>query len=289
VVQHPAGSLDVAVATWRTRNLAMSFGLLGILAASIGLVFSVMRRAEKLARLQVEFVASVSHELCTPLAVISGAAENLADGIVDEPARVREYAGMIRDQGRRLEHLVDQSLSIAAGKLAKAELNLRPIQIAPVILQCMTLSAPILRDANFEVEEKISADLPPVIADADAVGKCMENLISNAVKYSGPKRRVAVRAEVVDRAPAPELQVSVEDKGIGISPSDLSNIFEPFYRVLSPKEGQVRGAGLGLYLVKQMMERMGGTVTVASELGRGTSFVLHFPIVDPGGQLRGQR
>ena len=283
VVQHPAGSLDIAVSAWRTRNLAISFGLLGVLAASMVLIFSVMRRAGKLAKLQMEFVASVSHELCTPLSVINCAAENLADGVVESPGEIREYAEIIRDQGRRLEHLVDQSLSIAAGKLGQSQLSLRPIQISPILTRTLEASAPMLRDAAFEVREKISSDLPLVMADPGAVEKCVENLLSNAVKYGGSDRKIAVCAEVVNGTKRPEIQVSVKDRGVGIPAGDLPNIFEPFYRVPSARESRVRGAGLGLYLVKKMMEAMGGTVTVASELGRGTSFVLHFPVMATDG------
>lgn len=277
VVQHPAGSLDIAVSSWRAHNLAISFGLLGVLAAAMALIVSVMRRAEKLANLQMEFVASVSHELCTPLSVINCAAENLADGVVESPREIREYAEIIRDQGRRLEHLVDQSLSIAAGKLGQSQLSLRPVQIPPILSRTIEASAPMLREAAFELKEEIGSDLPLVMADPGAVEKCVENLLSNAVKYGGPNREIAVCAEVVNGTKRPEVQISVKDRGAGIPAADLPNIFEPFYRVPSARESRVRGAGLGLYLVKKMMEAMGGTVTVASELNRGTAFVLHFP------------
>jgi len=135
----------------------------------------------------------------------------------------------------------------------------------------------MLREAAFELKEEIGSDLPLVMADPGAVEKCVENLLSNAVKYGGPNREIAVCAEVVNGTKRPEVQISVKDRGAGIPAADLPNIFEPFYRVPSARESRVRGAGLGLYLVKKMMEAMGGTVTVASELDRGTAFVLHFP------------
>ena len=136
----------------------------------------------------------------------------------------------------------------------------------------------MLRDAGFDVEKEIDTDLPLVVADPAALGKCMENLFSNAVKYASANRWLAVRARVVQADSNPEVQISVEDKGIGISTADLPNIFEPFYRVQSARDAQIRGVGLGLYLVKHMMEGMGGRVSVTSELGRGTFFVLHFPV-----------
>jgi len=280
VVRHPSGSLGAAVGSLRKRNLTISLGLLSVLAGSLILVFTVARRAERFAKLQMEFVAGVSHELCTPLAVISSAVENLADGIVDDPQQIAEYADILKDQGGRLERLLDQVLLFASGKVERSEYDLRKIDVGPLVAQSIAVSAPILRDARFAVEEAIGSDLPLVTADAAAVSKCMENLISNAIKYAGDRRRLGVHAVAANGNHAPELQVRVEDKGIGIPPDDLPHIFEPFYRVQAVRDGQIRGVGLGLHLVKRMMEGMGGRVTVTSEVGRGTCFVLHFPAAD---------
>ena len=279
MVQHPAGSVEVAVAKLRRRSLATGFGLLTVLAGSMVLILSVARRAERLANLQMDFVTGVSHELCTPLAVIQSAAENLADGVVDDPEQMQAYGTMIREQSRRLERLVDEVLLFAAHRAGRTTCELRPIAIADTVAQSLARSAPMLRDAGFDVEQEISADLPLVVADPGAIGKCMENLFNNAVKYASASRWVAVRARLVP-IPNPEVQITVEDKGIGIPARDLPNIFEPFYRVQGVRDGHFRGVGLGLYLVKHMMEQMGGRVSVSSELGRGSFFVLHFPVAN---------
>jgi signal transduction histidine kinase len=280
VVEHPAGSVEEAMADWRRRNLAISFGLLGVLAAGVALIFIVARRAERLAKLQMQFVAGVSHELCTPLSVINSAAENLSDGVVEDAQQVREYGGMIRDQGRRLERMVDEVLLFASGKFDRAGIELAPVELSSVVQQSLDVAEPMLRAAGFAVEKEINPDLPIVVADAGAVSKCVENLVSNAVKYGGEKRWLAVRARVAEAERQPEVQISVEDKGVGIPAADLASIFEPFYRAQSSRDGQIRGVGLGLYLVKRLMEGMGGRVTVSSELGHGTFFTLHFPIAN---------
>jgi signal transduction histidine kinase len=280
VVQDPAGSVDVGVAQWRHRNLAISFGLLAILAGTMVLLFSVARRAERLAKLQMEFVAGVSHELCTPLAVINSAAENIVDGVVEGPAQVREYGNMIREQGRRLERLVDEVLLFAAGRFGRSGYDLRPTEIVPVLEQSLAACEAMLRDAGFTFEKEIGPELPLVIADSEALGKCVENLVSNAMKYSGESRWVALRAVCTTRQGLPEVQISVADRGIGISPADLLHVFEPFYRAESVRDGQVRGVGLGLYLVKRMMEAMGGHVSVSSKMNKGSAFTLHFPVFD---------
>jgi signal transduction histidine kinase len=289
VVQHPLGSLETAVASWRRRNLAISFGLLFILAGSVVLVFSVARRAERFAKLQMEFVAGVSHELCTPLAVINSAVENLADGVVDNPGQVQEYAGILRDQGGRLERLLDQVLLFASGKLSRSEYELRPIEIGAVVAQSVAASERMLLDAGFTVEKNISDHLPPVIADPAVVNKCVENLISNTMKYAGENHWIGIRARPDSPNSPEEVLVSVQDRGIGIPASDLPHIFEPFYRVQAARDGQIRGVGLGLHLVKRMMEEMGGSIDVSSEIGKGTCFTLHFPLPKNANHRNGEQ
>src|SRR5216683_3924344 len=270
VAQHPAGSLEQAVASWRRRNLAISLGLLAILAGSMALIFSGARRSKALAKMQMEFVAGVSHELCTPLAVINTAAENLADGVVENNEQMREYGGLIRAQGSRLGRLVDEVLLFTAGRFGLSGYDLEPVEVAPIIMQSLSTSEANLRDAGFTVEKEISDKLPPIVADRSAAITCIENLVSNAIKYSNSSKWIAIRAHEASADSKPEVRISVEDKGIGISSADLAHIFEPFYRVQSVRDNQIRGVGLGLYLVKRMMEDMGGRVTVTSQLGRGT-------------------
>jgi signal transduction histidine kinase len=288
VVQHPAGSLDVAVASWRRRNLAISFGLLFILSGGMILVFSLARRARQLSRLQMEFVAGVSHELCTPLAIINSAAENLADGVVEGQQQMMEYGGLVRDQGRRLKRMVDEVLTFSTGRAGRHIVELQPVEIAGLLAKTLADSEPMLRGAGFSLEQEISAGMPQILADPAGVVACIENLFSNAMKYASANRSVAVRARMESANPHPEVQVCVEDRGIGIPHAELGNIFEPFYRVQAVRDRQIRGMGLGLYLVRRMMEEMGGRVTVSSEVGRGSNFVLHFPISDSPKQDRGE-
>jgi signal transduction histidine kinase len=278
--QHPAGSLEQAVASWRRRNLAISLGLLAILAASMSVIFSGARRSRALARMQMEFVAGVSHELCTPLAVINTAAENLADGVVENAGQMQEYGGLIRGQGRRLERLVDEVLLFTAGRFGLSGYDLEPVEVAPIVTQSLATSEANLRDGGFTVAKEIADKLPLIVADPSAAITCIENVVSNAIKYSNTSKRIEIRAYEAPAGSKKEVRISVEDEGIGISSADLVHIFEPFYRVQSVRDHQIRGVGLGLYLVKRMMEDMGGRVSVASELGRGTIVVLHFPVVD---------
>ncbi len=281
VARHRSGSLEAAVSSLRRRNLAVSFGLLFLLAASMALILVLAQRAQKLAELQMEFVAGVSHELRTPLAVICSAGDNLADGVVDDQRRIREYGGFIRDEGRRLAGMVEQVLLFAAGKFDRSGIELRPVQVAAAVDRALASVGPLLDESGFSVEREIAEGLPAVMGDANVLGQCLENLLNNAVKYSGANRWLGVRARTVDGA-RPEVQISVEDRGRGIPAADLPHLFDPFYRSQAAREDQIRGVGLGLHLVRRMMEGMGGRVSVVSRTGQGSTFTLHLPVPAAG-------
>jgi signal transduction histidine kinase len=193
---------------------------------------------------------------------------------------MREYGGLIRAQGRRLGRLVDEVLLFTAGRFGLSGYDLELVEVAPILTQGLSTSEAHLHDAGFTVEKAINDKLPPIMADPSAVVTCIENVMSNAIKYSNSSKWIAIRAYEAPADSKPEVRISVEDKGIGISSADLAHIFEPFYRVQSVRDNRIRGVGLGLYLVKRMIEDMGGRVSVTSELGRGTQVVLHFPVAD---------
>jgi signal transduction histidine kinase len=176
-------------------------------------------------------------------------------------------------------------LLFTAGRFGLSGYDLELVEVGPMLTQGLSTSEANLHDAGFTVEKEINDQLPPIVADPSAVVTCIENVMSNAIKYSNSSKWIAIRAYEAPADSNPEVRISVEDKGIGISSADLAHIFEPFYRVQSVRDNQIRGVGLGLYLVKRMMEDMGGRVSVTSELGRGTQVVLHFPVADLPNQV----
>jgi signal transduction histidine kinase len=279
VVKHRAGSLEAAVASARRRNLAISFGILLLLGASVGFIMLSSRRAQRLATQQMEFVAGVSHELRTPLAVICSAAENLADGVIDDRDQIKRYGGLIRDEGRRLTGMVEQVLEFAGAQSGRISYELRPTELNQVVEDAVTAWRLQLVEGDFEIERKIADHLPMVKADAGALGRAIQNLLSNATKYSGASRWIGLSAESVKTANGEEIQIKVSDRGLGIAPSEQERIFEPFYRVNEAQAAQIRGNGLGLSLVKHIVAAHDGRVSVESKVGQGSVFTVHLPIL----------
>jgi len=276
VVQHDGGSVDAAVARVRRRNLAIGFGVLMLLTVSVGLLTVSSRRAQRLARQQLEFVAGVSHELRTPVAVIRSAAENLAQGVVGSGDRVKQYGQAIETEARRLGDMVERVLQYA-GIASGVGLTSR-MPLAPADIIDRAIDAAMHATGGAQVERTIAADLPHVVGDQAALRSAVENLISNAVKYGGPDRWVGVRAERGGTRRQPEVLITVEDHGPGIPGEELPQIFGAFYRGQNAVGGQIQGNGLGLALVQQIVSAHGGRVTVVTRPGAGSAFTIHLPV-----------
>jgi signal transduction histidine kinase len=273
VVKHPSGSLEAAVNAARRRNLIVSSSILGVLAASMALLVMSTRRAQELARQQMEFVAAVSHELRTPLAVIRSAGENLADGVVHDEDQVRKYGDLVRSEGRRLTEMVEQILEFAGIQSGQRGFALRPIPLAPLVHDVVEAARALIDEAGIEVEFSLSERLPPVLGDEPALRRALQNLISNAIKYGRAGGWVGIRASQIGR----DVHVTVADRGIGIQAAEQPRIFEPFYRAPEVVAAQIQGAGLGLNLVKRIVEAHGGRVAVASVPGSGSEFTIVLP------------
>lgn len=279
LVRHQAGSLEEAVANGRRRNLAISFGVLILLAISVGFIVVSSGRATRLAQEQMKFVAGVSHELRTPLAVICSAGENLADGVVHNPHQVTEYGGLIRNEGRRLSQMVEQVLEYGGTQSGRQPYQLQPVEIGEILAAALRDCRQQLEEGDFKVETEIEEALPRVNADRGALQRALQNLLSNAIKYNGESRWIALRARVATVADGTEeMLLTVEDRGRGIAPADLPHIFEPFYRGSDIVAAQIQGSGLGLNLVQHIVAAHGGRVSVESTLGQGSTFTLHLPI-----------
>jgi signal transduction histidine kinase len=277
LVKYRAGSLDQAMETFRQRNLLLGGGVLLVLALGIFALIAFTERARALAQMQTEFVLGVSHELRTPLAVIRLAADNLKKGMVENLADARKYGEILGGHASELARLIEETLAFA--RIQSTQLVPRATAITPVQIVSTSLAncERVLQDAGMELELDIPPDLPLVDVDVRLMSRCLENLIQNAAKYAAAGGWVAIRMRKVNKAKGNWVQISVEDRGPGISSVDLPHIFEAFYRGRKGETSQVPGVGLGLTLVRRIMESHRGTFEVQSSEVTGTSFSLFLP------------
>jgi len=280
LAQHTQGSLDAAVASLRRRNLAISFGILLLLALSMTMIIVSTQRAKRLAKLQMEFVAGVSHELRTPLTVICSAGENLADGVVADSARqVKQYGELVLAEGRRLAGMVEQILQFAKIQSGRKMYNLLPARIGEIIEVALAQAQPMIESEEVTLVREISPDLPMARVDAAALLQCLQNLINNAMKYGGGNHWLRISASSEESGGNPEIQISIEDSGMGINPADLPHIFDPFYRGSEATSAQIHGSGLGLSMARDALSAMGGRIAVRSSPGKGSTFTIHIPAI----------
>ena len=276
ILQHRTGPVGaIARGVWH-RDLMTGGVVLFLLAANMGLVVFASHRAQKLAKVQMEFVASVSHELRTPLAAIFSASENIKDGYVEGRKNLRFYGTILTSQARQLIDLVDRILLFASTRSGKTQYVLCPLKV-PEILEAVrkNVTEP-LEESGCKLEEHIEPGLPLVQGDLAAICVCLQNLIANAIKYGGEERWIGVAATSYETEKrAVEVRISVQDHGEGISSSELPHIFEPFYRSPKVVAAQIHGTGLGLALAKRIADALGGRISVVSEIGVGSTFTLH--------------
>lgn len=280
IVRHRrGGSLGAFVGDMHRRDLTISFGALLLLVVALTMWIVVGNRAQRLARLQMDFVTAVSHELRTPLSVISSAADNIAHGVVHGQQQLTQYGSVIGVQAKKLSALVEEVLLFASIREARPRYQILSVEVSELVDSALAASSELIQSSGFTVERDVPVEVPPVTGDPAALSQCLENLITNALKYGCSQRWLGICARVsASEGPAGrEAEISVSDRGMGIDAADLPHIFDPFFRSHAAAAAQIHGTGLGLSLAKSIAEAMNGRVTVVSTPGRGSTFTVHLP------------
>jgi len=252
--------------------------------AGIVAIFNDITEIRGVERMKTAFISTVSHELRTPLTAIKGFVSTLladSEGYYDEETR-HEFYGIIDVECDRLTRLIQDLLDISRIEQGHAMLmNWAEVDMAVLAEKVLTTQRVYARDHMLSAS--FPEDFPRIEADPDKIEQILTNLVNNAIKYAPGGGPVQVIGEMLTDSTPPSVCVRVSDEGMGISREHLPKIFERFYRVDNRDNREIGGTGIGLALVKALTEGHGGTVSVESEPGRGTTFVLTFPIRRAGG------
>jgi signal transduction histidine kinase len=278
LVWHRAGSLDALVAATRRRDLFVSAGILALILATVAVLVRLSRRAHRLAELQMNFVAGVSHELRTPLTVIRTAAFNLRGKVASRPEQVEKYGALIQSESEKLTHLVEQVLRFASSQAGHVIRSREPVAVGPLVEEGLRSIATAPANPGIVIEKRVDASLPMVLADELALRHVLQNLVDNALKYgTNGCNWIGVFVSSIEDSGATSVEIRVADHGPGIPREEQQHIFDPFFRGRRAIQDQIHGTGLGLNLVKKIVEAHGGTIRVESEPARGTQFIVRIP------------
>jgi signal transduction histidine kinase len=266
--------------------------------AQLGATFNAMaehieereKRLNELDRLKSEFVSNASHELRTPLTTIKALTRLLLRGGLDE-TKQREYLETIAVECDRQIDLVLNLLDLSRIEAGAFELSLGRVDTAELLLACLKSQSRAAEFRSHQLVIEQTAGLPPILADQKALRRVICNLIENAIKYTPDGGHITLAA----RRAGDEVEISVTDNGRGIPPQDIPILFDKFHRgrpapvaaggelaAALPELEEVPGIGLGLYLARNVIEQMGGRISVESEVGRGSAFTLYLPVWDEG-------
>lgn len=250
---------------------------LATLLIAMWLLLRLVRREMALAEMKANFVADVSHELKTPLALIRLFAETLQSGRVPSDEKRNEYYAVILRECTRLTNLINNILDFSRIDAGRKEYVLQPTDVAEVVRETYDAYRPQLDHEAFEHRLTIADALPRVDADRDAISQVLVNLINNAIKYSRDERYLAIEVSADTRRDRRGVLLSVHDRGIGIRPEDRGHLTEGFYRAGDPRVREQGGTGLGLALVKNIVDAHHGSLDIETRLVKGSTFRVFLP------------
>jgi signal transduction histidine kinase len=248
--------------------------VLSVMLFGAYLLWRDMRREVLMAEMRSQFVSSVSHELKTPLTAIRMFAETLRLGRSKDPAAQLEYLDTIVNESERLTRLLNNVLDFSTIEQGKRIYHPAPASLADIVRTAARAMEYPLKQQGFELDVKVDEGLPQVCVDQDAIEQAVLNLLSNAMKYSGDSRRIDLKT----RREGDSAVIQVVDWGVGIEPKDQGRLFEKFYRVPTRENRSLPGTGLGLSLVAHIAKAHGGSVSVESAPGKGSTFSILLPL-----------
>lgn len=257
------------------RNLAVLSIAIIILLGALVFMFISAQKERALAQQQAGFLANVTHELKTPLSVMQAAGENLADGRVTDQRRLKRYGGHIYNEAVRLRGMIEKLLDVAKIDAGKSLIDPEPVDLSKAVNSYIEEHRDYVREKGFSLQTSIEDDIPMVMIDSGSFNTIISNLVENAIKYSPNSKSIYIRLYCENE----KIALEVEDNGIGMSKKVKSQIFDKFYRAEDTLTAKTKGHGLGLSIVKNLIELNEGSITVSTEPEKGSTFTVTFPII----------
>ncbi len=255
-------------------NLGASLLFVGIILACFIYTIYVILFQKKLSEMKTDFINNMTHEFKTPIATISLATDSIiSPRVSSDPEKVKRFAGIIKQENKRMNDQVEKVLQMAKLDKSKLNLNLTAVDLNEVIADAAIYISLQVEPRGGTVETILEADPSEVEGDLTHLSSLINNLLDNANKYSPEEPKIIVSTRNVSQG----IEVTVKDHGLGMSREARKNIFDRFYRVHTGDRHDVKGFGLGLSYVKTITEAHNGTINVKSELGKGSSFIVTFP------------
>jgi signal transduction histidine kinase len=276
-------SLDALAAREVNRYALWLVLVFGTVVTALVLAARSVNRELTLSRLRAEFVASVSHELKTPLSLIRMFAESLREGWVAEPHKM-DYYEVITRESERLTGLINNVLDFSRLESGTRQYQLGTIDLGQLVENLLGRYEFHLRAASIDLVLRLPVEAVYARADRDAIEQVIVNLLSNAVKYMGDPSRRPRQVQVSLERSDDHLVLRVSDTGIGMSDAHRTHIFERFYRADDEQVRAVAGSGLGLTLVKAHIDAHAGTIAVDSVPGQGSTFAISLPLATGGAE-----
>ncbi len=275
IVAGPADPQGLVATKTRKRGTRIALIGVALLASAVGVVAAARLLARELdnARMKADFAANVSHELRSPITQIRLKGEALQLGLVYDAADRDAHVDAIVREAERLSRLVDNVLDFSAIERGAKKYTFRFEDLGEIVQNTVESGRNAVESSGLDIEVDVPDDLPVIWADKDAVSQVLTNLLSNAAKYGAQGGKVWISA----RATPDFVEVSVRDRGVGIAKADLPRIFERFYRAGDPNIRKYRGTGIGLTIVRYIVDEHGGSIRVDSAPGEGTTFTITFP------------
>ncbi|HMJ68321.1 MAG TPA: HAMP domain-containing sensor histidine kinase [Cyclobacteriaceae bacterium] len=263
----------------RTKTAIIILGVLALIfAGGIYFLYSNIKREIYLSQAKSEFVSNVSHEIRTPLSLIGMFAETLETGRVTTEEKKKEYYGIISKETARLSRIVNRILNFSQLEANKKTFNFQPVYINDLSADILKMYFYPMQEKGYTFEFNPDEKVLPVRGDKESISEVVVNLLDNAIKYSRDNKHITITTGVKDRYSF----IAVKDQGIGIAKNHQRDIFDQFYRAPTGDVHTTKGSGLGLTLVKKIVEAHNGEIKVESIPDKGSTFIVYLPFINTG-------